>query len=344
MLIALDHIIFGLQRTGGVSRWWRSHVKAVEQAFPHICQLGCYRHQNMVLAEEPIAGYRGEAELPSRWWLRPVECPAGTALFHSSYFRIARRRRGMAVLSSFHDASGFLGRSMKAWAKRRFLGRCLRQADGIHCVSTHAADQLRRVFPDIPGERITVIPNPVLVSDVAERPPSLGHQQEPFVLWVGKRHGYKNAAIAWPALSRLADTHMVCVGGEPLHGAEERELRRQGIAGRVHFLDHIPTAHLTWLYKNARALWYPSLNEGFGYPPLEAALYDCPVLAASGHGVEEMCGDLAVITDCPTAEWLAGATRVLNRGLDRTRNLPLRERFGLDAYREAMRAWYERYL
>jgi glycosyltransferase involved in cell wall biosynthesis len=48
---------------------------------------------------------------------------------------------------------------------------------------------------------------------------------------------------------------------------------------------------LKQLYRNAYAFVYPSLNEGFGYPPLEAMHEGCPVLASATASITEICGD-----------------------------------------------------
>ncbi len=48
------------------------------------------------------------------------------------------------------------------------------------------------------------------------------------------------------------------------------------------------------LFKNAYAFVYPSLNEGFGYPPLIAMNYSIPVLASSSTSINEICENAAL--------------------------------------------------
>ena len=45
---------------------------------------------------------------------------------------------------------------------------------------------------------------------------------------------------------------------------------------------------LASLYKNAEALIYPSLNEGFGFPPLEAMKFGCPVVASNNLAIQKL--------------------------------------------------------
>jgi glycosyltransferase involved in cell wall biosynthesis len=60
---------------------------------------------------------------------------------------------------------------------------------------------------------------------------------------------------------------------------------------RFIFLDYIPTDHLEVLYKSAGLFIYPTLNEGFGYPPLEAMKYGTLCACSANSAITEICGD-----------------------------------------------------
>ena len=53
--------------------------------------------------------------------------------------------------------------------------------------------------------------------------------------------------------------------------------------------------------KNAEALIFPSLNEGFGFPPLEAMQYGCPIISSNNLAIQEAIGDCGFYFD-PTDE------------------------------------------
>lgn len=55
------------------------------------------------------------------------------------------------------------------------------------------------------------------------------------------------------------------------------------------FLGYIEKASLDWLYSSAYCFIYPSLNEGYGYPPIQAMHYGTPVLASSVSSIPEVC-------------------------------------------------------
>jgi alpha-1,3-rhamnosyl/mannosyltransferase len=77
---------------------------------------------------------------------------------------------------------------------------------------------------------------------------------------------------------------------------EERigELERSGHMKR---LGYVPDADRPALYAGAAGLAYPSLYEGFGLPPLEAAACGIPVLTSRDSPMEEVLGEKAVLVD-----------------------------------------------
>lgn len=57
---------------------------------------------------------------------------------------------------------------------------------------------------------------------------------------------------------------------------------------------------------------YPSLFEGFGYPPLEAMSCGAPVIASAVTSLPEVCGDAAVYVDPARVESIAAAMQRLH--------------------------------
>ena len=60
------------------------------------------------------------------------------------------------------------------------------------------------------------------------------------------------------------------------------------------FLGYVGEDELSKLYANSWCFIYPSLNEGFGYPPLEAMKYGVPVIASNAASIPEVCGKAAL--------------------------------------------------
>jgi hypothetical protein len=60
------------------------------------------------------------------------------------------------------------------------------------------------------------------------------------------------------------------------------------------FLDYVLPEHLEILYKNAHLFLYPTMNEGFGYPPLEAMKYGTLCACSANSAITEICSDAVI--------------------------------------------------
>jgi alpha-1,3-rhamnosyl/mannosyltransferase len=81
----------------------------------------------------------------------------------------------------------------------------------------------------------------------------------------------------------------------------------------VHLRGFVADEDLPWLYRGARLYIYPSLAEGFGFPPLEAMACGVPVIATLGSSLEENLHGAAELVPTGDADALAGAMRQLSR-------------------------------
>lgn len=57
------------------------------------------------------------------------------------------------------------------------------------------------------------------------------------------------------------------------------------------FIDYLSEKEFSWFFKNAYCFVYPSLNEGYGYPPLHAMSYGVPVIASAITSIPEVCSN-----------------------------------------------------
>ena len=66
------------------------------------------------------------------------------------------------------------------------------------------------------------------------------------------------------------------------------------IKDRVIFTGYLSEKELINMYKYSRGLIYASFYEGFGYPPLEAMRYGCPVIASNTSSLPEVVGSAGI--------------------------------------------------
>ncbi len=178
----------------------------------------------------------------------------------------------------------------------------------------------------IPEERVTVTYLGVSPSLQPMRDPELiaGLRQkynlpERFILGVGSADPRKNMDGLVRAYAQLSDDlrnqyHLVILWTHKLLKAEVGNLiQRLNITDKIHFLTCISDKELALLYNAATLFAFVSLQEGFGFPPVEAMACGTPVVAADNSSMPEVVGDAALMVNVrDSAAIAAGITRVLN--------------------------------
>ncbi|MBI2438251.1 MAG: glycosyltransferase family 4 protein, partial [Lentisphaerae bacterium] len=109
-------------------------------------------------------------------------------------------------------------------------------------------------------------------------------------------------------------------------------LRASPRAGAIRYLEYVSDEELAALYTGAELFLFPSLYEGFGFPPLEAMCCGTPVLASTAGSLPEVLGDGArLIPEFAAGRWATEALQVLADGALRRSMV------------EKGRAWAQRY-
>jgi glycosyltransferase involved in cell wall biosynthesis len=150
-------------------------------------------------------------------------------------------------------------------------------ANRIIAVSKKTKNDLIRIY-DLDPESIDVV-----YHGVGRLDPEKIDLPQKFILFVGRRQGYKNfkfAANVFATATSSSPQHwLVCCGGGAVTKDEHQILVDLGIEKRVLFLE--PTdRQLQYVYSKATLFLFPSLYEGFGLPILEAMNTGCPVCAS----------------------------------------------------------------
>lgn len=178
--------------------------------------------------------------------------------------------------------------------------------------------------------------------------------REPFVLTVSRVDPRKNHRAVLAVLERLAAAgfpHRWIVAGPPGFRAEDFEsaVAQSPVRARVEWRRFASERELAQLYSQCSAFLFPSFDEGFGLPPLEALACGAPVVAGRSGSLPEVLGDAADLVDPNDVDALFENTRALlaDPGLAHARSRAGRvhaARFTWRACAEATRAAYARAL
>jgi glycosyltransferase involved in cell wall biosynthesis len=167
----------------------------------------------------------------------------------------------------------------------------------------------------------------------AELRARLGLPPRLLVLQVGDNGFYKNLPGCLRVISRLRreGLEVSLVRAGRLLTPEQRQLaERLGIASFVRDLGAVAADHLADLYRACDVLLFPSLYEGFGWPPVEAMASGLPVVCTRAGSLGEVVGDAALTCEPEDVAGLAEAVarvltepqvreRLVARGLSRAR-------------------------
>ena len=240
--------------------------------------------------------------------LRPLELP-----WDSTELQYAYSVRGFLR----HLVARLGGRSYARARKREFRRLfALATHRRIITVSNHSLHSIQAFFPELTGVPIHVlyspggaspaVPGAASGADAGNAPEkreffsSLGVEPGSYYLLIGANRWGKNAFRAIQALRELSEagqiTRPVIITGAG-RAPWIRKLEREPDSLRLISLDYVERRELETLYRDAFAFIFPTLNEGFGYPPIEAMAYGTPVLASAVSSVPEVTGNAALLVD-----------------------------------------------
>ncbi len=250
-----------------------------------------------------------------------------TDLHHSPHYTMPESASLPRVVTlhdfSFFDNPEWYERVKVTWL-RRATRVAMSHADAVICVSQTIADRLAKLSPKS-TETMKVIPNGVDLdrfcpSDEgdAARLSSLGVKQ-PYVAFVGTLEPRKDVPTLVRAFDRLASSHpdlSLVLAGAPGWGAKavDQAVAEAQHGSRVMRLGYLNHEAVPVLLRQAAAVAYPSLSEGFGLPALEALASGAPLVTTTGSAMEEVAAGAALLVEPGDTDGLAGTLDMLVRG------------------------------
>lgn len=210
-----------------------------------------------------------ELEMPRDWWFLRYRMPAYETI-------------KMVITQIF-----------RPWWRRVLLKRSEKELiePGLDfiTVSEHTKYSCLSYVPQLRADNLKVFYSPstsTIRTDI--KPYTTGYK---YVMLVSGNRGEKNALRALFALDEIYTEHpeLSCYR-VIVTGATGRSFYHKfKNADKFSFLGYVDEDVLESLYCGADIFVYPSLNEGFGYPPIEAMRYGVPVVASSLTSINEVC-------------------------------------------------------
>lgn len=226
-------------------------------------------------------------------------------------------RRTIIVCHDVHPLTFNIGGPFYRF-RFRLLLRLMSRAKAIVTVSRHSKEDLLRFCPFLSAERIVPLYNGVaggwrtiedarVLRRLRDAHNLVGKR---ILLHVGNDMEHKNVAVLLQALALVDDPDLLLAKVGEMGPQNRRVIANLGLGKRVRQFSRLSDEELMCFYNLADALVFPSLGEGFGWPPLEAMACGCPVVASTA--LAEICGDACLYADPLDPASIAKAiTRVL---------------------------------
>jgi alpha-1,3-rhamnosyl/mannosyltransferase len=187
--------------------------------------------------------------------------------------------------------------------ERWFLPSRAKAAARVIAISEVTRQDALREY-GVPPDRVTTIHLGVDRRFFTAGAARIAPRAEPRMLFPGAPVARKNLDLVLYAMAKAAPESALSraclqISGAPADRFPERvaQIQGLGLADRVQWLGQIPIEEMPAVYAAADVCVYPSLYEGFGFPPLEAMASGTPVVASNASCLPEILGDAALLID-----------------------------------------------
>jgi glycosyltransferase involved in cell wall biosynthesis len=320
LIAALDATYSVGPALSGVGVYSREILRSLAALSPRDTFLHCYRpHRLWRGMREARPRNAFAAPLFDSW--EPFHCD----LFHGLNQRLPKRRFRRTACT-FHDLFVMTSEYSTPEFRARFTAQAreaAERADLVICVSEFTARQVEALL-HVERSRLRVIHHATRFVET----PAAGARQ-PWILHVGAVQTRKNLVRLIEAfeLAAPAPWRLVLAGSEGFGAGQVRARAAVSFArDRIEFTGWVDDRRLAELYARSSLLAFPSLDEGFGIPALEAMAWGLPVVASARSSLPEVCGDAALLVDPTNTEDLAAAIRSLVADPDLAATLAARGR------------------
>lgn len=305
----MDNIIFGLQKSGGISVVWYNLLDRLLSDPDFDIHFLDYPSKNIFRQKLIIQKVKIHNDLLTslpinlQRFINP-KITNNYNLFHSSYYRINRFSKAVNITTVHDFTYEYFRKGFSMQLHHIQKGYAIEKSKRIICVSKNTKEDLLKIFPKIKQDHIKVIYNgvddvyrPLNINNELTLKKNIPFSSREFVLYVGDRKSaYKNFELAVGAC-KIACMPLVMVGGGLLTSIENHFLNARLGPNKFSHLNGISNELLNVIYNHAFCLLYPSLYEGFGIPILEAQKAGCVVITTNRSSIPEVAGKGAILVN-----------------------------------------------
>ena len=200
------------------------------------------------------------------------------------------------VVYTIHDVNFLVEEPDNVRQNKRTLSlmqKNINQASHIVCISNHALAFASQQL-DFDNKPTSVIYNGCTLNEFPEFDKPIYRPDKPFLFSIGLVQPRKNFHTL-PALLSGNDYQLIIAGLNNFDYAKKvmNEAKKWNVEDRVKLIGPIDEKSKYWYYKNCEAFLFPSIAEGFGFPPVEAMLLGKPVFLSKLMSLPEIGGDVA---------------------------------------------------
>ncbi|MDE0104938.1 MAG: glycosyltransferase family 1 protein [Bryobacterales bacterium] len=242
------------------------------------------------------------------------------ALFHGLNQRLPEAADAPMV-ATFHDLFAMTGDYSTPGFRERFAKLAVetaRRANHIIAISEHTARLVEGLL-GFPRANVTVVHHGVEALDA----PAPAEERSileaidvtpPFVLHMGTIQARKNVGRLVEAFEAAGSGRQLVLAGSTGYGGPDilSRIERSAARSRIRLPGHVGDKVRSCLYRSAECLLFPSLDEGFGLPVVEAMASGLPVITSDTSALPEVAGDAGLLVDPLSVDAIAdGLARVL---------------------------------
>lgn len=269
----------------------------------------------------------------------------GAQLFHGLNQRLPATTLPCAV-ATFHDLFVMTSEYSTPDFRARFTGQArdaASRATAVIAVSEFTRQQVIAHL-GVAADRVHVVHHGVRAIGGLGGPEKIREQT---ILSVGAIQKRKNIARLVEAFETVGTDWRLVLAGSAGYGSEEllARIAKSPASGRISVLGYVTAEELAGWYARCSIFAFPSLDEGFGMPVLEAMAAGAPVLTSNRSALPEVAGDAALLVDPENGEALEIALRDLTQSEDLRHDLTRRGRLRaqLFTWEKAVRATWDVY-